>query len=148
MSDSDYDPYTPQYSAQELLYCIECRSGFHQGFKEECIADGDTDFEWVTVHVNGVKDPLHTEVVWENGDDNPATLVVDIPDGKYLLSGVLDFFDEPIYMIVKDKKIDEEHLNRCAAFDDWRSTSPFPHGFLEWIAFDIEKKTVSVSSGS
>ena len=123
---------------------------FHPGQKQEMIKEGCEDYEWVDIYRSDslTNEKLEVDVVWENGSDKTGTIIVDIPDGAYLVNDC-SFEGSPLYIFVKNLEIDEQNLVTCAAAVDWcDKESVTAHLFYESVVFDIEKQTVSIFLGS
>jgi hypothetical protein len=127
---------------------------FRPGQKQEMIDEGCEDYEWVDVYRSdrSPKKKLPVDVIWENGTDTTATIIVDIPDGNYRVDDC-SFEGEALYIFVKNSKIDEQNLVTCAAAVDWcmhefYRRSWIAHLFYESVYFDVEKNTVKIEMGS
>jgi hypothetical protein len=122
-------------------------SQIHRGVKRHMIAEGCDDYEYVNIYRADVGyRKLPVQMIWgENGD--MGTVVVDIPDGCYRVEETVDGEGKPVFLNVKDKKIDEAELHKCSAYADWSLTSSL-HMFYEFVIFNVHAKTVLIGMGS
>ena len=122
-------------------------SQIHRGVKRNMIAEGCDDYEYVNIYradVGRLKLPV--QMIWGDNDDM-GTVVVDIPDGCYRVEETADGEGKPVFLNVKDKKIDEAELHTCGAYADWSLTSSL-HYFYEFVIFNVVAKTVLIGMGS
>ena len=135
-------------SSQEYLQwrLDQAAGGVSQIYPEtkiDMISEGCDDYEYVPIMRNDMKGELPVDMIWgENGA--MGTICVDIPDGDYRVEKTVNGEGKPVFLHVKDKKIDEAHLHECSAYSDWSKTSSL-HYFYERVSFNIDKKTVNIA---